>query len=171
MLILLNDYAMGVNIDWTYWVFFTSETNTRIVIFAIGLMQKCLRIQENIFFFIHVYIYIYLIFLQYLLIYTNFSLQLQHNPWATTPQIPYSMQNSTCMASQSTVPNFMGLAHPSHLSSYPVGHQPSMSLPVSQSPPLDPCENSERRSTSIAALRLKAHEHGVAMGIFGAYGK
>lgn len=59
MLILLNDYAMGVNIDWTYWVFFTSETNTRIVIFAIGLMQKCLRIQENIFFFIHVYIYIF----------------------------------------------------------------------------------------------------------------
>ncbi|XP_034304571.1 ALX homeobox protein 1-like [Crassostrea angulata] len=97
--------------------------------------------------------------------------QLQHNPWATTPQIPYSMQNSTCMASQSTVPNFMGLAHPSHLSSYPVSHQPTMSLPVSQSPPLDPCENSERRSTSIAALRLKAHEHGVAMGIFGAYGK
>lgn len=99
------------------------------------------------------------------------TFQLQHNPWATSPQIPYSMQNSTCMASQSTVPNFMGLAHPSHLSSYPVSHQPTMSLPVSQSPPLDPCENSERRSTSIAALRLKAHEHGVAMGIFGAYGK
>ncbi|KAK3102155.1 hypothetical protein FSP39_009199 [Pinctada imbricata] len=98
--------------------------------------------------------------------------QFQHNPWATSQQIPYTMQNTNCMAAHSNLPNFMGLAHHSHLTSHSVGpHQTTMSLPVSQSPPLDQCENTERRSTSIASLRLRAHEHSMAMGLFSAYGK
>ncbi|XP_069133899.1 retinal homeobox protein Rx1-like [Argopecten irradians] len=99
--------------------------------------------------------------------------QIQHNPWAGSPQIPYTMQNSTCMVTHSNVPNFMGLAHPGHLASHPGGpHQsPTLALHGAQSPTLDPCENGERRTSSIASLRLKAHEHSVAMGIFSAYGK
>ena len=38
MLIFLNDYALCVNVDWPYLGFFTSETNTRIVILAKGLV-------------------------------------------------------------------------------------------------------------------------------------
>ncbi|XP_052065330.1 ALX homeobox protein 1-like [Mytilus californianus] len=97
--------------------------------------------------------------------------QIQHNPWMGGHQMPYSMQNSNCMVNHSQVPSFMNLAHPGHFPPSQTGlHQSPISLNGTQSPSFE-CEPTERRSTSIAALRLKAHEHSVAMGLFSAYGK
>lgn len=60
--------------------------------------------------------------------------------------------------------------HPAHHTSSPPAHlAASMTQSTCQS--LDPYQDTDRRSSSIAALRLKAREHSAAMGVFSAYGK
>ena len=92
-----------------------------------------------------------------------------------------NMSNTACMAPQNSMQNFMGLASPG---SMPPNHPgvtqapppPPMGIPMGNMnmPSMDNhLPETERRSSSIAALRLKAREHSVAaaMGLFGAYGK
>eukprot|EP00106_Octopus_bimaculoides_P018974 XP_014786416.1 PREDICTED: ALX homeobox protein 1-like isoform X2 [Octopus bimaculoides] len=89
--------------------------------------------------------------------------------------------SSSCMAPHTDLPSFMGLANPSHLQ--PASHQSRSQVPSVQTQTstffnnnipirvMDPCSETERRSSSIASLRLKAHEHSVAMGILSVYSK
>ena len=55
------------------------------------------------------------------------------------------------------------------------GMTSTSSSPVTGCPTLDPFQDTDRRSSSIAALRLKAREHsaamGIHMGLLSAYGK
>ena len=83
------------------------------------------------------------------------------------------MPDNNCMAPHQNMPNFMGLAHAGNaLSSYPMHAQPPTSVAsVMNGQDIDPREHTELRSTSIAALRLKAREHSVSMGLFSAYAK
>ncbi|KAK3604333.1 hypothetical protein CHS0354_038671 [Potamilus streckersoni] len=95
--------------------------------------------------------------------------QLQHSPWTNGGHVPYSMPNNNCMVPQNTMPSFMGLAHYNHMTSYPV---PPQSPPgLANVPSLDLRDDPEFRNSSIAALRLKAREHSVTMGLFGACAK
>lgn len=111
--------------------------------------------------------------------------QMQTNPWTTAIQPQYSMQAmaNSCMAPHTNLPSFMGLAHQNQLSSH-VQTQPlpqgasAAGLAPSAAPTMinahrttPPGHDTERRSSSIASLRLKAREHSVAMGILSAYGK
>ena len=79
------------------------------------------------------------------------------------------------MTPHQNMPNFMGLAHAhagNPLASYPVHAQSPTSMPnVLNSQEMDPRENTELRSSSIASLRYKAREHNVSMGLFSAYAK
>ncbi|KAH3883873.1 hypothetical protein DPMN_007841 [Dreissena polymorpha] len=95
--------------------------------------------------------------------------QMQQLPWGNPGHNPYSMVDNNCMAPNQHMPNFMGLAHAgNHLAPYPM-HPQTPSNMGNISPP--EMENTELRSTSIAALRYKAREHSVTMGIFGPYTK
>ena len=91
-------------------------------------------------------------------------------PWPTPNTSQYNMGGSSCMAPQANMNNFMGI--PQGLS-----HVNSASAPMTHASQttscqaIDPFHDPDRRSTSIAALRLKAREHSVAMGILSAYGK
>ena len=117
--------------------------------------------------------------------------QLPTSPWSSNPVGPrqYAAMSGSCMAPHTNLPSFMGLANPNHLQ--PASHQtPTAAIPLSTaqgttsmvlSPAvqpgsvpataLDPCHDTERRSSSIASLRLKAREHSAAMGILSVYGK
>ncbi|WAR03123.1 ALX1-like protein [Mya arenaria] len=102
----------------------------------------------------------------------------RHDPYAQMQQLPwnaghnpYGMPDNNCMAPTQHVPNFMGLAHAGNLASYPVHAQTPSSMGNVSPPEIDPRENTELRSSSISALRYKAREHSVSMGIFGAYAK
>jgi len=96
---------------------------------------------------------------------------MQQLPW-NAGHNPYAMADNTCMAPNQHMPNFMGLAHAgNHLASYPVHAQTPTSMGNVSPPEMDPRENTELRSSSIAALRYKAREHSVSMGLFGAYTK
>ncbi|XP_071099460.1 retinal homeobox protein Rx1-like [Haliotis cracherodii] len=104
--------------------------------------------------------------------------QFQPNPWAPNgpPQYPMTTMNqmggNSCMAPQSNLPSFMGLAHQNAMASQCQAQQAQMPFNPAQAPvTLDPSLDTERRSSSIAALRLKAREHSVALGILSAYGK
>ena len=115
----------------------------------------------------------------------SLQMPVTHQPWAVgkPSMLPmFTTSNSTCMATHSNVPSFMGLASLPELAIH--GHPPNTprigvppppptgsALHDAQCPPSAPYEGSDRRSNSIASLRLKAHEHSVAMGMFGAYGK
>lgn len=82
------------------------------------------------------------------------------------------MGGNSCMAPQSNLPSFMGLAHQNAMASQCQAQQAQMPFNPAQAPvTLDPSLDTERRSSSIAALRLKAREHSVALGILSAYGK
>lgn len=106
----------------------------------------------------------------YLSVYSLF--QMQQLPWPNTGHNPYQMSDNTCMAPNQHMPNFMSLSHAGNpLASYPVHGQSPTSMGNITSPELDPRENTELRSSSIAALRYKAREHSVSMGLFGAYTK
>jgi len=98
---------------------------------------------------------------------------MQQLPWPNTGHNPYQMPDNNCMAPNQHMGNFMSLSHAGNpLASYPVHAQAPTSMPNPLTPPeMDPRENTELRSTSIAALRYKAREHSVSMGIFGAYTK
>ena len=98
---------------------------------------------------------------------------MQHVPWSNGAPNPYQMADSNCMAPHQNMPSFMGLAHPgNHLSSYPVHAQsPTSIASVVNGQDIEPREHTELRSSSIAALRLKAREHNVSMGLFSAYAK
>ncbi|KAL3842289.1 hypothetical protein ACJMK2_020319 [Sinanodonta woodiana] len=100
---------------------------------------------------------------------TEARVQLQHSPWTNGGHVPYSMPNNNCMVPQNTMPSFMGLAHYNHMTSYPVPPQSPSGLANVQS--LDLRDDPEFRNSSIAALRLKAREHSVTMGLFGACAK
>ncbi|KAI0213069.1 ALX homeobox protein 1 [Lamellibrachia satsuma] len=122
----------------------------------------------------------------------------QWAPGGVTQQYPM-VADSSCMAPQTNMPAFMGLAHPGHL---PNAHQMAHAMPQHQTqpshipapmPPLPPCvapslqpsalpapppvdsfQDTDRRSSSIATLRLKAREHSAAHGLLSSlsvYGK
>ena len=87
---------------------------------------------------------------------------------------------SSCMAPQSGVPNFMNLAqhggNPPHHTTHTPPHPASsgaaaMAATMGGHQGIEPYQETERRSSSIAALRLKAREHSVSLGILSAYGK
>lgn len=97
---------------------------------------------------------------------------MQQLSWTNAGHNPYQMPDNNCMAPNQHMPNFMGLAHAGNpLASYPVHAQSPTSIANVSPQELDPRENTELRSSSIAALRYKAREHSVSMGIFGAYAK
>ena len=98
---------------------------------------------------------------------------MQQLPWSNGAPNPYQMPDSQCMAPHQNMPSFMGLAHPgNHLASYPVHAQsPTSIASVVNGQDIEPREHTELRSSSIAALRLKAREHNVSMGLFSAYAK
>lgn len=98
--------------------------------------------------------------------------QMQQLSWTNAGHNPYQMPDNNCMAPNQHMPNFMSLSHTGNpLAGYPV-HAQSPAPMTSVSPQdLDVRENTELRSTSIAALRYKAREHSVSMGLFGAYAK
>ena len=102
-------------------------------------------------------------------------LQMQQLPWTNGAPNPYQMPDNSCMAQHQNMPNFMGLAHAhasNALSSYPMHAQTPTSVPsVMNGQDIDTLEHTEIRSSSIAALRLKAREHSVSMGLFSAYAK
>ncbi|KAK2182970.1 hypothetical protein NP493_329g00000 [Ridgeia piscesae] len=120
----------------------------------------------------------------------------QWAPGGAAQQYPM-VADSSCMAPQTNMPAFMGLAHPGHL---PNVHQMAHAMPLHQTqpshipPPMPPCivapsqpppslpppppidsfQDTDRRSSSIATLRLKAREHSAAHGVLSSlsvYGK
>nr|AEK64850.1 aristaless-like homeobox protein [Branchiostoma floridae] len=94
--------------------------------------------------------------------------QAQPTQWTTTT-------NASCMAPQSNPASFMGVATQAH--SYLTSASPPttnedtypshMTTSAGQYFPGMPGGDSDRRTSSIAELRLKAKEHSVAMGLFG----
>ncbi len=65
-----------------------------------------------------------------------------------------------------------GSSHPPGAGLDMGGGNPYLRAQVSAVTPHDPFQpEGDRRNSSIAALRLKAREHSVAMGILSAYGK
>ncbi|CAH1256402.1 ALX4 [Branchiostoma lanceolatum] len=94
--------------------------------------------------------------------------QAQPAQWTTTT-------NASCMAPQSNPASFMGVATQAH--SYLTSASPPttnedtypshMATSAGQYFPGMPGGDSDRRTSSIAELRLKAKEHSVAMGLFG----
>lgn len=98
--------------------------------------------------------------------------QMQQLSWTNAGHNPYQMPDNTCMAPNQHMPNFMSLSHAGNpLAAYPVHAQTPTSMGSVSPQDLDPRESTELRSTSIAALRYKAREHSVSMGLFGAYAK
>lgn len=113
----------------------------------------------------------------------------------------YTMAANSCMAPHTDLPSFMGLAQSNQLGlaqanqmaaahqmaqvhqqhppgsmapphgPLPVQTTPSISMNSCSQSTIEPCHDTERRSSSIAALRLKAREHSAAMGILSVYGK
>ena len=106
------------------------------------------------------------------------------NPWSGAAA-QYPISSNSCMAPQANIPSFMGVAGTTSpmtghahaqfqtLPAY-AGHAPAQqAAAIEMAPPyqgLDGFNDTDRRSSSIAALRLKAREH-MAMGILSAYGK
>lgn len=111
---------------------------------------------------------------------------------AAAAHAPYNqVDNGSCMMPQSTIPNFMGVpTHPHHAQlqtqlanqcqqqqqqhahAHHMTH--TMNAAITAHAPQTAMEvfpETERRSSSIAALRLKAREHSAAMGILSVYGK
>ncbi|CAH1786317.1 unnamed protein product [Owenia fusiformis] len=121
----------------------------------------------------------------------NYSQIQQCGGWAQNSQGQYQMAPpNSCMApGQATLPSFMNLAHANSLNAAGLnGYQGQMQHPgvpgqmsahaqmnigmtsLGTAQGLETChQETELRSSSIAALRLKAREHSVAMGILGAY--
>lgn len=97
--------------------------------------------------------------------------QMQQLSWTNAGHNPYQMPDNNCMAPNQHMPNFMSLSHAGNplAAAYPVHAQTPTSMGSLSPQDLDPRENTELRSTSIAALRYKAREHSVSMGLFGAY--
>ncbi|XP_019639845.1 PREDICTED: homeobox protein aristaless-like 4 isoform X2 [Branchiostoma belcheri] len=91
--------------------------------------------------------------------------QAQPAQWTTTT-------NASCMAPQSNPASFMGVATQAH--SYLTSASPPTtnedtypSHMTTSAGQFFPSPESDRRTSSIAELRLKAKEHSVAMGLFG----
>ena len=91
-------------------------------------------------------------------------------------------QNQSCMAPQNNMPNFMNIHHHGMGMATQGMHAMQQTQQVSPSvgyhmnhtlahTPIEGFHDTDRRSSSIAALRLKAREHSAAMGILSVYGK
>ncbi|XP_071956135.1 ALX homeobox protein 1-like isoform X3 [Antedon mediterranea] len=121
--------------------------------------------------------------------YAQVGLQMQNSPWvgnmaglgsmnqAHQMQAPHP---SSCMAPQSTLPNFMGVPNHNHAQAMNVMSSVSSPSPASfmnmtsstfngQYVSDMPCQETDRRSNSIAALRLRAKEHSSVMGLMNGF--
>ncbi|XP_013379868.1 ALX homeobox protein 1 [Lingula anatina] len=110
---------------------------------------------------------------------SNFQPMHQNQMWPNNGNTAYSMSNmnvNSCMNPHQAIPNFMNLSHVGQLAQHNASlaqhnaaQAPHMGLPCTPTQTLDPCD--QRRSSSIEALRLKAREHSVNMGMLSAYAK
>ena len=111
-----------------------------------------------------------------------YLLQMPPQNWSNNGQFPMhnmpAIQSTSCMAPQSNVPTFMnlhdhhgnlGMMHPAQQAQAQAQAQMNMAMPMP--PCVETPHEPERRTSSIATLRLKAREHSLAMGIMSAYGK